>query len=525
MYDVVIEIMDAVMIFFWGWCLCRFCGTFLELKRLPGRNREAEGAVSGNFVRSPLKNGWPVLCFWVVLKWLTGHLETPDSMWNYDNGFMLLKTLLLYGVLYLFLRIFYKGRRGALPFSFVTLTAVSEISRFLAYAVSPLGNWFIDLTGRMLEKGKITDLEFYMRLITVYSCVMQALMNAVFMGCLWGTLRQIGKAFGDRRPALDRAELRFLLLPGCTGMMFCIFLRIILVTVEGDRPRFLYESYPLLMGAVPVMLLLCLSSILYSVRLFWRLRELHEEKERSVILEQQLESMEEHLRETERVYADVRAMKHDVKNQLAVVMELAEHSGTQEELQDYLAQLHRTLNSLDFSFKTGSAVVDTLVGIKYHEMEERIPGIEFQADHLMIPPIFKVSPVDLSLILGNGLDNAIEACVRAAVRKKPGKGAAGREAEPENTDGEAAPWIRVSTMMNPPFFFLEIANSFDGELRFFSGHEFPDTLKEDSSLHGIGLQSIKRTAQKYGGGVDWKAEEKVFTLTVMLKNEEIKHAL
>jgi len=524
-YDVVIEIMDAVMILFWGWCLCRFCGTFLELKRPPGRKRKTERAVSESFARSPFRNGWPVWCFWVVVRWLAGHLEALDLMLNYDTGLMLLKTLLLYGVLYLFLRIFYEGRRGALPFSFVTLTAVSEISRFLAYAASPLGNWFIDFTGRMLEEGRIADLEFYMRLITVYSCVMQVLMNVVFMGCLWGTLRQVGKAFGDRRPALDRAELRFLLLPGCTGMMFCILLRILLVTMEGDRPRFLYDNHPLLMGAVPVMLLLCLSSILYSVRLFWKLRELHEEKERSVILEQQLESMEEHLRETERVYADVRAMKHDVKNQLAVAMELAEHSGTQEELQDYLTQLHRTLNSLDFSFKTGSAVVDTLVGIKYHEMEERVPGIVFQAEHLMIPPVFKVSPVDLSLILGNGLDNAIEACVRAAERRRPENSVAGAETEPENTDKEETPWIRVSTMMNPPFFFLEIANSFDGKLRFFSGHEFPDTLKEDSSLHGIGLQSIKRTAQKYGGGVDWKAEEKVFTLTVMLKNEEIKHAL
>ena len=47
----------------------------------------------------------------------------------------------------------------------------------------------------------------------------------------------------------------------------------------------------------------------------------------------------------------------------------------------------------------------------------------------------------------------------------------------------------------------------------------PDTMKKESSLHGIGLQSIKSTAMKYHGGVDWQAEGKVYTLTVMLKNE------
>ena len=503
MYEVILEIMDVAVNLVWGWCLCSFFGSFLRLK-----TRKDGDSASPRRWRL-LRNEWPV-CFWVALKWLTGHIESSDPNLNYNALFMLLKTFLVYGILYVFLRIFYEGRRGALLFSFVTFLAVSEISRFLAYSVSPLGNWLYDLSYRMWEDGVITDLEGYLRRIQIYTVCVQILMDVVFLVCLWGTLHQVGKAFRDRALGQDRAELRFLLLPGCTGTVFCVLLRILLVTMEEGQPRFLYDSYPLLMGVVPVMLLLCLCSILYSVRLSRELRELHEEKNRSVILGQQLESMEEHLRETERVYAGVRAMKHDMKNQIAVVTELMDHSQAGEELQSYLEQMNKTLSTLDFPCRTGSAAVDTLVAIKYHEMRERIPEVLFRYEELLIPAGLQVSSMDLSLILGNGLDNAIEACQRMKER---------------GTGGPEPPWIRVSAMMKGPYFFLEIANSFDGELRRSGGRQFPETLKEDSSLHGIGLQSIQVAAGKYHGGADWKAEDNVFTLTVMLKNESAKEVL
>lgn len=514
MYDVMLVVMDAVVFSFWGWCLYRFCGSFLVL-RGPGRKRRREtgGNVPPMGRRSFFRNGWPMWCFWAVWKWLHGLLIESD----YNSVHTLFRTLLLYGVLFLFLSVFYEGRQGALLFSFVTFTAVSEISRFLAYSVSPLGSWLYDAGARMLEKGDIVDLEALLRLIRLHSCFMQMFMDAVFMLCLRGTLYRVDREFRAGSRSFDRVELKLLLLPGCIAAMFCLLLRIIMVTMEGQIPSFMYDRYPLLIGVVPLLLFLCLCSVLYSVRLFCELRELHEEKNRSVILGRQLESMEEHLRETERVYAGVRAMKHDMKNQLAVVTELAGHSGEQAELQTWLAQLNRTLSELDFPCKTGSAALDTLVGIKFHEMREKIPDILFQADNLLVPSDLKVSPMDLSLILGNGLDNAIEACERLAV-------AAGAPETGTVVKAER-PWIRAATMMKASCFILEIANSFDGKLNCSAGQEFPETLKEEGSLHGIGLQSIKATAVKYHGGVDWSAGGKVFTLTVMLKNESTDKGL
>lgn len=523
MYDVMLVVMDAVVFTFWGWCLYRFCGCFLVLRRLGHRDGGRLRAGKSFF-----RNGWPMWCFWTGWKWLVSMFTETD----YDTVRLLLRTIVVYGALFLFLWVFYEGRRGALLFSFVTFVAVSEISRFMAHAAMSLGNHLYDLLDPMVLEGLITDLEVYLRLIRIYACLMQVIMNLVFMIVLRGTLRRLSAGFEGGRQGFEREELKFLLLPGCTAIMFCVLLRIILVTMEDQIPQTLYEKYPLLTVVVPLLLILCLCLVLYSARLFCRLKYLHEEKNRSLILEKQLEGMEEHLRETERIYAGVRAMKHDMRNQLAVVTELAGQSGAKEELQTYLTQLNQTLDELDFPCRTGSAALDTLVAIKYHEMREKVPGISFQAEDLLIPEGLKVSPMDLSLILGNGLDNAIEACERLAATEGrttaakgktaaagPESSSAGREeaAEGASIAGTEGPWIRVRTMMRASFFLLEIANSFDGNLNYSPGQEFPETSKQDTGLHGIGLTSIRETARKYCGGVDWQGEDKVFTLTVMLK--------
>ena len=71
-------------------------------------------------------------------------------------------------------------------------------------------------------------------------------------------------------------------------------------------------------------------------------------------------------------------------------------------------------------------------------------------------------------------------------------------------------------------FFIEVENSFDGKVIRKKQSKFPVTDKADKKAHGMGLLNIKGTAEKYHGAVDWKAENTVFTLTVMMKNERRK---
>lgn len=107
MYDVMLVVMDAVVFTFWGWCLYRFCGCFLVLRRLGHRDGDRLRAGKSFF-----RNGWPMWCFWTGWKWLVSMFTETD----YDTVRLLLRTIVVYGALFLFLWVFYEGRRGALLF-------------------------------------------------------------------------------------------------------------------------------------------------------------------------------------------------------------------------------------------------------------------------------------------------------------------------------------------------------------------------------------------------------------------------
>lgn len=485
-YNVLVEAMDWAALIFRGYCLYFFYGGFLHRR---GRGESRRGFLG-------------LWIFFVAAKQLLDRLSKPLGITDYSSGRVFFKLVLLYGALFLVTVLFYEGKKGFLSFVTVTYAAVSEIGVFFAYSASFLGTWMFALCERGYGHGWFQSVEGYVRALEIVAVLLQLLMDLVLMACMYLALSCIVKTYRRKDYLLHRTELIFLLLPGGTGLLFCMLLRAIMVTVEGQQPLFLYDRYPLLTGIVPLLLVLCLLSMVYSVKLFQDMISLYEEQKRLVILEKQVDSLEEHIRELERVYAGMRAMKHDMKNQLAVAAELVRQGKEGQELQAYLAELNHTLSGLDFPWRTGSAVVDTLLAMKLHEGQERVPGLRFEAERLLIPEKLQIQAMDLSVILGNALDNAIEACEALRARQP-----------------EAEAFIRAAAMRRGRFFLLEIENSFAGDLSYRDGEGFPGTTKADRAAHGIGLHSIRTTALKYHGGMDWEAADGVFTLTVLMKNE------
>ena len=160
------------------------------------------------------------------------------------------------------------------------------------------------------------------------------------------------------------------------------------------------------------------------------------------------------------------------------------------------------MERLDVRFKTGNTVVDTLLNMKYHEAERDVSGIEMDAGKLLFPKELAIHSYDIGVVLGNAVDNAMEACRRL------------REKEPE-----ADVFIRLCSLQKGNLLILKVENSFDGRLVRKPQKEFPMTDKADRENHGIGLANIKSTAEKYQGTMDFKVKGRVFILSVMMKNE------
>ena len=247
---------------------------------------------------------------------------------------------------------------------------------------------------------------------------------------------------------------------------------------------------------------------------------LNKEKSDRLILEKQIQSLQEHMEEMEHIYDGVRSMKHDMKNTLSVIMQLAANkeqitqrvwqgeeknqaidNQLDEELQRYLDELNRTMDRLEFSYKTGNSVADVLLNMKYHEMVRMMPEIQLNADRLLFPKNLHIQSYDIGILIGNALDNAVEACKKL-----------------KSEEPESEVFITLSSFVKGKMFFLEVENSFDGKVVTKKYCEFPMTDKKDKEAHGMGFRNMKKTALKYHGDVDWTMENKRFILTIMLQN-------
>lgn len=492
-YYLIIDIADIIFQLMWTVMLCLLYRHFFKLKL-----REPAAPAFAGKLPAFLPGA-----VWLALKRIVDTAVPVTLLTPAASVKSLFKLLVTYGGLLVISLFFYEGSRRQLTLITMMFAAVSEISRFLSFSVYILWSRIFDLSNQWYEQNydRIPP-EKYMWLIEWLGILQQVSYAVIFVAVMYRTLRYVLKIFKGGELPLHRTEYLFLLFPCASSFLLCTLLRTIMfTTVEDAIPQTFFETYPLLTVIVPLLLILCLFSILYSIKLYQEMLILYEERGRRAVLEKQVVSMEEHARELERLYSGVRSMKHDMKNQLAVMGNLILHQDGGEELPGYLEQLNRTLGQLDLPFQTGNAAVDSLLSMKYHEACEMLPGIRFEARDMLFPKECRIQSTDLCIILGNALDNAIEACER--LREKEAK----RECH-----------IRLYSRYRQEMLLLTAENSFDGELKVGQGSAFPSTTKPDSEAHGIGLHNIETAARRYRGGVSWETEKDRFTLTVMLNN-------
>lgn len=432
-FDVVSAVQEVLYALFQGYCLQYFLGAFLE-------SRLSRSKWNSLFVT----------VLYVVLK-LVLNLLIPSG---YESIIIIEKQLLLLFMLLVLALCLYRAVHTITVFLVVTFMAVSESSFFLAYMIMTMGSKVFLLWESFLEKGYIASVDSFMTILKITECGLQVLLYVVSVSLLYFLLKKVVQSYREKDYVIHRTELLFILVPGMVGLLLCILLRVIIVAVENGVPKLLYDKYPVLILIVPVILILSLLSILYGIKLFQDMIYLNREKNSRIILENQNGSMQEHMTEMERVYSGIRSMKHDMKNTLAVILQLADQNS------------------------------------------------EKNAEHLLFPDNLLIQSYDIGIILGNALDNAIEACRKL-----------------EENEPNAETFIRLSSFPKGKMIFIEIENSFDGKVIRKRQSEFPVTDKADREAHGIGFANIKNAAEKYHGAVDWSVNNKVFTLLIMMRNE------
>lgn len=445
--------------------------------------------------------GYLVTVLWTICKVLFD-LAFQSS----GNGVMKIgKLIVMYVFLLLLAWLFYRGKSRIAVFLSVEFLAVNDIALFLAYTFQQAGSYLFDLWDWCIGQGYLPSGEAVIAAVHRAVVLMMIVVCAVFFLILYVSLRKIVRSYQEKEYFVCKEELIFLILPGAAAVCICELLSIIMVAVEDNVPSTLYSKYPVLLLLIPAVLLLLLLSTIYAVKIFQNIIRLNRERNGRIRMEQQIAGMQEHMEEMEHMHSGIRSIKHDMKNILSIIVSLAAENGKKEDssLQAYLSELNRTMDRLELKFKTGNAVADILLNRKYHEALRTIPDIRISAEELLFPDTLLIQSYDIGVILGNALDNAVEACRKF------------KEKEPT-----ADTFIRLSSFQRGKMFFLEIENSFDGTVLRSQQAEFPATDKADRETHGMGFANMKNAAEKYHGAVGWDVNGRVFTVSVMLRNEK-----
>ncbi|MGN0634726.1 MAG: sensor histidine kinase [Acutalibacteraceae bacterium] len=206
------------------------------------------------------------------------------------------------------------------------------------------------------------------------------------------------------------------------------------------------------------------------------------------IAEYQNDLITKHCEEVQNIYKTMRGWRHDYKNHIQV-MRASLEMGHLTELGNYLGELTVDLNTVDTVVKTGNVMADAILNSKLALCKARSIPYEVTAG---IPEKYSVSDVELCVIIGNLLDNAIEAC--------------------EKIEDKTQRFIRVYIGLFKQQLYINVTNSMLGT-PVKKGRAYKSSKGEN---HGFGLMRVDRIADKYNGFVNRQFEQGVFGTEIML---------
>ncbi len=249
----------------------------------------------------------------------------------------------------------------------------------------------------------------------------------------------------------------------------------------GGQNYSLYHNQLFSHGAV------CILMLLFLCAAGWYLFEM-EKIEREQRKREQYEWEVKGYQALENQYEQMERLRHDMKNHVISLQGFLK-SREYEKMAHYLEQMSET-GALDLDEEiTGNKVVDALLHQKQKESREK--NIRWSC-HVQIPGNFYMEEIDLCIILGNAIDNAIEECNRLQEYSEK--------------------FIEIQAGMVEQFFLLQVKNTtYLQEI-----HETYVSKKRNKGMTGIGLSNIRDAALKYNGVVELEIQAGVFSISILI---------
>lgn len=242
-------------------------------------------------------------------------------------------------------------------------------------------------------------------------------------------------------------------------------------------------------------LLICVSTLVINLSVFYlyhMMLESHRNMRENEIYRQQTYAYRNQLDVIMESQTRIRALKHDMNNHILALQMLLQKKDWQgadrylRSMQDYMANPSEYIT-------TGNDTVDSLLNYKLQRANEVLDKVETR---ISIPEKLILHSFDLNVVLGNLLDNAIEAA--------------------SQTEEKA---LKTVIRLEKGVLFINIRNSCQGLAD--GKHRRLETTKEDAPNHGIGLGNVRRIVEAYHGEMDLICENETMEADIIMYTSEM----
>lgn len=241
-----------------------------------------------------------------------------------------------------------------------------------------------------------------------------------------------------------------------------------------------------------VGIVLILNIVVYF--LFIRLGKAGKIKTEMALLALQNECLQENAKDIENMYDTVRALRHDLKNHLLCILSMAEERDV-EGIEQYTRQLLQQQNTVNkLIMFSGNKVLDAIINSKSAAAERA--GVRLSA--IITTPLAGISPEDITIILGNALDNAIRAA---------------KDSQRKVVDIHIQPQGAYSSIV--------IANDIAHPV--LSDNPALRTTKNIRYRHGFGIQNMRQAVERNQGLIRFYEQNDRFICDILLLNVQSRN--
>lgn len=404
-----------------------------------------------------------------LLKWQRVVMQI--SIWSIGILFTINRNILffshvmfLFGIIYFILILWLVEKKDFIFLASITIIYFSSVA-LLDFFFAFLGMCMIEdmfaeniyFSGHQIEK------------IVIYFC------SRSCVACILNGIKKYGA-----EKSIDRFKYIFLVV----GLFFSVLVRgyqVIISDMAMGRRE--------LQGSKSLVSMSVVIAVLIFLMILWVKNRILQEENNTLVMEEQLQHQK--YCEMVEVMEQNRELIHDTKHHFLVVQEYLKNE-EYGNLQKYVTQISDEFQRTVPKVYTGIKILDFILEQK--RVVAQKAGIRYEIDTMLLTGI-PTTEQETCALFDNLLDNAIEACCLVETEEK---------------------WIEIQINQSNQLLSIEVLNTF--EIPCIRKQGVFETIKEERSVHGYGIKSMRRIVDKHQGLIAYEEKEKIFITKITFFN-------